>query len=163
LAEVVRFRARWSPLVTIVTVGAVMVFVLAIGAAGWRVPWVGGLLIAILVLTMLFAPRGYVVGARTLTIERRLLPIRIPLSEIRKVEELDRERLRGSIRVFGSGGLFGIYGRFWSRKLGHFRMHATRGGDYVLIDAGVRYVVTPSTPADFVRAIQKARGIPATS
>jgi hypothetical protein len=55
------------------------------------------------------------------------------------------------MRVAGSGGLFGYYGRFWNRSLGAFRAYATRRSDLVRVDtADERFVLSPDAPDRFL-------------
>jgi hypothetical protein len=119
-------------------------------------PMLAALLAGVLVSAAAFAPRAYTLDRSALTVERWVLPVRIPLRSIRRTATIDATELRGAIRTFGSGGLFGIYGRFWSRKFGHFRMYATRSKGFVIIEAGTRYLLTPNSPAAFVAAVERA-------
>lgn len=41
-----------------------------------------------------------------------------------KIQRVDKRILKGAIRTFASGGLFGYQGCFYSNKLGHFKMIA---------------------------------------
>ena len=41
-----------------------------------------------------------------------------------KIQRVDKRILKGAIRTFASGGLFGYQGYFYSNKLGHFKMVA---------------------------------------
>ena len=41
-----------------------------------------------------------------------------------KIQCVDKRILKGAIRTFASGGLFGYQGYFYSNKLGHFKMIA---------------------------------------
>jgi len=143
--------------VTIVTsVAGVMLLAAVVSTAGGH-PLLATLLAAVLVCAAVFAPRGYTVDGSELVVERWVLPVKIPVRSIQYTATLDAKELRGAIRTFGSGGLFGIYGRFWSRKFGHFRMYATRSRGFVVVDSGTRFVLTPNSPAAFVEAVERAR------
>jgi len=107
-------------------------------------------------LTWALAPRALVVGQGLLRIERPLRPVELPLSEVRVVGRLPREALSGLLRTGGSGGAFGYYGRYWSRRLGAIRLYATRRDEYVLVDTATgRFVVTPDDPDAFVAAVMQ--------
>jgi hypothetical protein len=100
------------------------------------------------------APRGFAVEGRVLQVERFLFPVRIGLDEIRAVAVLPADVLKGALRVAGTSGLFGHYGRFWSRRLGSFRMYATRCKGLVLVDtAKARYLLSPDEPDRFAEAL----------
>jgi hypothetical protein len=89
-----------------------------------------------------------------------------PLSRIDRVALLPPRWLVGAVRIFGNGGLFGYYGRFY--KKGVFRLFASRrdGLVEVVVD-GKRVVVSPDDPARLVEGIlaaapraRQATGIP---
>ena len=71
------------------------------------------------------------------------------------VELLDKERLNGSIRTFGVGGLFGYWGRFANSKIGVMTWYATRRDNAVLITKfnNKKIVLTPDEPELFVSTI----------
>lgn len=123
-----------------------------LGPALASVP-VAVLLVAVLV-TWALAPVAVSIGAGAVMLERRLRPTRILLSEIRAVGILGEQPLRGALRTGGSGGAFGYYGRYWSRRLGPFRLFATRTDRLVLLDtASARYLLSPEPPEPFVEAV----------
>jgi hypothetical protein len=97
------------------------------------------------------APNGYSIEAARLRIERPLRAIEIPLASIRSAGTLPDDAFRGARRVVGSGGLFGYYGRFWSRRLGAFRLYATRRTELVFVDtAADRFVLSPEPAERFL-------------
>ena len=71
--------------------------------------------------------------------------------------------MRGSVRVFGNGGLFSITGRFWNRKLGWYRAYATDPSRAVVLRYPKRTVViTPHDPQHFImraRDVHQGRGL----
>lgn len=164
------FEAPWDQRLTAITLGASLMLLGATALVIWvamtRIPssimrmvLLAGALIplATFVLGALLAPRRYALGNGRLTIERRLGSIEIPFASIRSAERLEGVRLTDSWRVLGSGGLFGYYGRFRNKKLGDFRMYATRGQGYVLVRADNPYVLTPDSPERFIEAINRGR------
>ncbi len=94
------------------------------------------------------APGGFTIEAGVVRVERPLRPVEIPLREIREVGVLPDDGMRGVIKTFGSSGAFGHIGWFWSRRLGAFRMYATRSRRLVRIVAGKRTFVLSPEPAD---------------
>lgn len=105
-------------------------------------------------LAWAFGPKGYAILGDELLIERPLRAIAIPLRSIRAAVPLPDGSLKGALKVAGSGGLFGWYGRFWNRRLGSFRAYATRRDGLVLVDAGGdRFVLSPEPPGRFVEAL----------
>ncbi|HEX3157136.1 MAG TPA: PH domain-containing protein [Gemmatimonadaceae bacterium] len=105
---------------------------------------------------MLYAPRGYALDAAALRVRRRAGELEIPLASITAVRRAQREELRGSIRAFAVGGLFGYFGRFYNSRLGRYRMYATRSSDYVLVTTNTGpVVITPAEPDQMVAAIER--------
>ncbi len=117
--------------------------------------WGVGLLAAgILWAAWGLAPRGFVLEGSTLRVERPLRPLSIRLAEIREAAILPDGALRGMLRVGGSGGLFGLYGWFWSRTLGGFRMYASRSTGLVRLETrSGRIVLSPEPPERFLEAL----------
>ena len=110
------------------------------------------------------APRDYTIEGGELTVNRPLFPVRIPLASIRDVTRVDRRQAGAFLKVSGAAGLFGHYGRFYSRPLGTFRLYATRRDHLVVIDTDSgRFVVTPAMPERFVEALQRAGAAPGST
>lgn len=128
----------------------------ALGAAG--------LLVVVAVLSWALAPSGFALEGGALVVLRPLRPIRIPIPAIRRVALLPAGALRGAVRLGGSGGLFGWYGRHRSRTLGAFRLYASRRDGLVLVDsADERFVLSPEPPGRFVEALLGRAGLEAPS
>ena len=168
MSDTVFFQAPWDQKLTLMTLVSSLVLIGSIVLVLWlaltldsspAVRFVLGLSLLLpltaLVGAALLAPRGYAIDRDCVRVERWVGAIRISLSEIRSVESLPAERLHGSIRTFGSGGLCGYYGRFRNAALGSYQMYATRSEGYVLIQAAHPYVLTPETPDRFVDALSK--------
>jgi hypothetical protein len=72
-----------------------------------------------------------------------------PLSRVDGVAVLPAGALRGAVRTFGVGGLFGFYG--WFYRKGAFRLYASRTDRLVeVVIDGKRIVVSPDEPQRFV-------------
>jgi hypothetical protein len=111
---------------------------------------------AIIVGCALYAPQGYALDATALRVQRRAGGLDIPLASITAVRRAEREELRGSIRAFAVGGLFGYFGRFYNTRLGGYRMYATRSSNYVLVSTNKGPVLlTPAEPDRMVAAIEQ--------
>lgn len=175
-----RFPARWDRTLRLVTtatsaaagVGALLLLRLAATTDAPLAATVGILLATLLLGTILVAfllsPRGYTVDAGRLRIVTVLRDIEVPFGAIRAAVALPDGAFAGSIRVAGSAGLFGYYGRFWSRSLGAYRLYATRRTGLVLVDTATdRFLLSPEPPDRFVevlvaRAPAAGRAISAT-
>ena len=167
-----RFAAPWSRSLAVTTAlaGALIVLV-ALGVAVLlrRSPSLAALaFLAVVVplpLAWALAPKGFVVDASALVVERPLLPLRVARAEIRSARALGADEARraglsgGALRTFGTSGLFGHYGRFRSPSLGGFRMYATRGDGFVLVEtAHGPLVLTPDDPERLCAELARPAG-----
>ncbi len=108
----------------------------------------------ILMGTLPFVVRGYLVGEHELTIIRLGWRNRIPFADIVSAEA-DPSAMNGSLRVFGSGGLFGFFGWFWNRRLGRYRAYCTDLSHSVVVQLREGHIVlSPDDPAQFVAELQ---------
>lgn len=161
-----RFEAPWDRTLWLTTRGAVVVLLgagvvvvcLAVGLDGAIPAPAVALVLAAIAATIGFAwalaPKGYSIEGSRLRVERPLRPIDVPLREIRAASALPEGLLAGSLRIAGSGGLFGYYGRFWSRRFGSYRMYATRRTGLVLVEAADRFVLSPEPADRFLDALR---------
>ena len=99
----------------------------------------GPLIILLIPITALVAPLRYLVSPTEVIIRRVASNVRLPLSGVAAVEPIEYEHaFRSAVRTFGSGGAFGIYGRFHSPAMGEARVFATRRSNLVLLRMGSR-------------------------
>ncbi|MFC6632120.1 PH domain-containing protein [Microbulbifer taiwanensis] len=109
---------------------------------------------AILIVSALFAIRGYRIEGDNLLILRPGWKTRFALGELIEVKS-DPEAMRGSIRLFGNGGLFGYIGLYRNSGLGRYRVFATDMSKAVVLRFPERtLVVTPDRPQQFVQALK---------
>ena len=165
-----RFGASWSALTWVVTLLVIGVAIVAVGVLLSRAEEAHGIdRVALLGVAMVvpvalgfavvFAPLGYTVDDVGIVVNRIGPKVCILQGEIADIGRLSARDLGFSVRVCGSGGFFGFFGRFWSRRLGHHRMYATNMRDLVFVERmdGTRFILSPY-PADvFVAAIEEAR------
>jgi hypothetical protein len=113
-------------------------------------------LIIMLVITYGFSPKGYAIQDGQLVILRPFKVKNYPLEDIQSVTSVDRDSLKGSLRIFGVGGLFGYYGLFRNSTYGNMIWYATRRDQFVAIERsnGKTIVITPDDPESFVSAYQ---------
>lgn len=157
------FEAPWGTSLKLLTALSVSILggVVLIGLFGgprdswpW---WLGMVAMPLLVLlgSACFAIRGYVIDDRTLLIRRPGWRVPVDLRELRSVEA-NPAAMRGSVRVFGNGGLFCFAGRFRNRLLGPYRAFATDPKRAVVLRFPARtVVVTPGDPGRFVEEIRR--------
>ena len=116
--------------------------------------------IVIILGTLPFLVRGFVLGSGELRVQRLGWQNRFALSEVVSVE-INPEALRGSIRLCGSGGLFGFFGWFWNKQLRIYRAYGTDPKLAVIIRLRQRtIVVTPENPERFVAELKSQSNLP---
>jgi hypothetical protein len=105
----------------------------------------------------LAAPRGYRLAADGVHVERRAGTTVIPYRSIRSV---DRDpRPLGGLSLFGSKGVFGRFGRFWSPRLGAYRLFVTDGTAVVWLATDDGLVgLSPDRSAEFVDRLRERLG-----
>jgi hypothetical protein len=163
----IRFSARWCFAVKLVTV-AVVLLLLGVSFVGTR-HWADStplparlamtiLPMAVLVGTLPFLVRGYVITPSELRIERLGWQNRFALTDVLSVSA-DPQAMRRSIRLCGSGGLFGFFGWFRNKTLGTYRAYGTDPKKTVVIKLKNRtIVITPQDPERFVAELNGQRG-----
>ena len=101
-------------------------------------PLISLLLFNAIMLPMILACEGYApqrleIWESQIVVLRRYKSIVITRDEIKSVERLPANALRGAIRTAGVGGLFGYYGSYYSRSIGPFKLYATSFDNLFLI------------------------------
>lgn len=113
------------------------------------------IVVLIYLIVFLYRPISYKITEELLVIHRPLTYIKFYLKDIKHVELLDKSRLKGTIRTFGVGGLFGYWGRFANNNIGVMTWYATRRDNLVLVTtiANKKIILTPDEPELFVSTI----------
>ena len=125
-------------------------------AGAFYLVYIGG----ILIVAVVFAPLEYAVDDVGVLVKRIGPRIRILHHEIAAIRALSRREMGFSLRLCGSGGFFGFFGRFWSARLGKHRAYCTNMRDLVLIECrdGRKFVLSPHPAGAFVEAVTNACG-----
>ena len=111
---------------------------------------------ALLVGSLLFMVTGYEVEGTELYVKRLLSSTRISLEGLGRVW-IEPAVCKGTIRVFGNGGLFSFSGWFYSRRLGRYRLFATNLSRSVVLVLPARVVViTPAEPVVFIEHVRQS-------
>ncbi len=111
-------------------------------------------LLVVALVTYGLSPRGFSLSPDGLRIHRPLGAIILPFGRVRSARRAQPRELCG-LRTFGSGGMFGFFGWFWSRKLGHYRAYVTHRQDMVLVEAERPYLLSPERPDDFLCSLSQ--------
>ena len=100
--------------------------------------------------------RGYTTTSDAILIHRMFWTTRLPLVGLRSVE-YEPEAMRWSIRIFGNGGFFSFTGLFRNKQLGVYRAFVTDPRRTVVLRyADQSVVISPATPEEFVRDLNKS-------
>lgn len=119
-----------------------------------------GLPLLILAGSALFVVRGYRLEGRELVVQRLVWDTRIALNGFRSAS-INPDAMRGSIRLFGNGGLFAISGLFRNRNLGIYRAFVTDPTRCVVLQvADGTLIVSPDRPEEFLAAVNLAAKLP---
>ena len=119
----------------------------------WAALATASLLIIIYFITYLYRPVCYCIENNKIVVHRPASDITILRSDVKKVELINDNKLRGTIRTFGVGGLFGYFGQFINTELGCMTWYATkRSNESVLIELtnNKKIIVTPDEPQQFI-------------
>ncbi len=157
------FSAPWSTslrLITLLSTGVLLslpLFALVNNVGDMRFEFaivIVLLPVTILVISAFFMIRGYEVRNNVLHIQRLGWRTTLDLVGLESAET-DPEAMKGSIRLFGNGGLFCFAGKFRNKKLGSYRAFATdRKLAVVLKFRNKVVVVTPDKPVDFCELVK---------
>jgi hypothetical protein len=83
--------------------------------------------------------------------------VTIPLTDSSSIEPAPNG-FKGSIRLFGVGGLFGYTGLYWSKSVGRFTAYVTNRGHSILIKSDSRQVmISPDDVEGFMLAVNRRR------
>lgn len=116
-------------------------------------------LLTIILLTTVIAGVGYMpmrlkANDEKVTVRRLFGSLEIPLNEVIDTRRIFKSEIDGSIRTFGSGGLFGYLGRFKNDRLGNYTMYATELNNLILVRTNnKKYVFSYSCPQEFVEFV----------
>jgi hypothetical protein len=154
------FKASLDKTAIVITTIVTILFVVIIGvqfSISNEVGRVAPLFTAIVLLmayllAFAFRPVNYIVTNDELIVRRLISNVRIKKADIQTAELIDRSRIRGSIRTFGVGGLFGYFGKFANFSIGSMVWYATRRDNPVLITSvnNKKIILTPDDPSHFI-------------
>jgi hypothetical protein len=155
------FQTSLDKLAKIITIATTILFVFVIGVqfvlfeAEEFIPFLTViLLLAIYLIAVLFRPLNYNLTTNHIIINRPLTRVKIDRNEIKSIERISDDKLDGTIRTFGIGGLFGYWGNFANAKIGKMTWYATRRNHAILIQTvtNKKIILTPDEPEKFISA-----------
>ncbi|HKZ22373.1 MAG TPA: PH domain-containing protein [candidate division Zixibacteria bacterium] len=157
-----KFKSPYDNLVKFITWGTIVILaaVLIVLAVAEPVPyWFKISMLAffgiLIYLTYACSPSGYEIKHDFLIINRKIKPVTIAFDKITEVKIDPRAASLKCLRLFGSGGLFGFFGTFYSGRLKVHKRYITSRKNSVLIVADKNYVISPEKPELFVQLLQE--------
>jgi hypothetical protein len=157
------YKASLDKTAIAITIAVTILFAVIIGGqypiikdAGRAVPiYTTTACLLIYFLAFAFRPINYMVTEDEIIVRRPLLNVHMKRVDIKSVELIDKNKIRGSIRIFGVGGLFGYYGRFANFSLGRMTWYATRRDKPVLVKTidDKKIIFTPNDPDKFLNKL----------
>jgi hypothetical protein len=147
-----QFHASYDSTTKVISAAVFILFVMI--AAGTSSLIAEGIFALLFLAAYAWSPTGYEIDGGDVVIRRLIGNVRIPVSGIREVRIAMRDDLSGSMRVFGSGGLFGYYGLFRNSTLGTSNWYVTDRSNAVVLagDSGTA-IVSPDDAAGFIAAL----------
>lgn len=155
---------RWDGSVIIVTIVVLLTFAAmffldsicpGIDAPSWYKPFIILLVLISVVGTLLYMPIRLNADAERVWLQKGFGTLRITMDEILEVRLLEKNEIKGALRLFGSGGFLGYLGNFWNRSLGRYCMYATDLNSLILIITPQRkYIFSCTLPNEFVDFVQ---------
>ena len=146
-----KFAIGWLGTVTSILLVAMLVYgAIAVWSAGMVaviVTYTIFILLAIWVL--LTMPRYLLIDDKSIVITHPIGQSVILKSDITEIRAIERNDIRGSIRLFGSGGFFGWFGIFRNSKFGTYRLYCGQLENLYLVKTTTKkYIISSSKPIE---------------
>ena len=160
----VRFKASLGSIVTIVTfatcifIPALTVFIIYSKELLLSIPAI--FTCVVLFITYGLHPLYYEISDTTLAIKCPFYTYTFPKDEIQSVTSIGKGELGFTIRAFGSGGFFGVFGIFYNKTYKWMAWFGTDWDNYILVERnkGRKLIHTPDDTQAFIDALkQKSR------
>lgn len=156
------YKAPWaiSLIAITVVVSAILLLIILIGLlTGPRsdFAWILAMVIIpllILLTSVVFSIRGYVIADNTLYVQRLGWNTKIDLHGL-IAADIDSQAMQKSFRKWGNGGLFSFSGKYYNRRLGNYEAYATDPQKAIVLKFRDRtLIITPERPERFVAQIR---------
>ncbi len=111
---------------------------------------------AILLIPYLYSVKYYEINlGESLIIQKIIGKMELPIQHINSIDVVRPSKLFLSIRLFGSGGLYGYFGIYHNHTFGRMRWYATQRKNCVVVqmDNNRKYLVTPDNMSTFLEAL----------
>ncbi len=160
----ISFPCTWSMGVTAITAITIIILVASTYFI-WTddfpssMLWLKYTLIVVFIATIIgglgYMPIRLIIENDKITLHRLFDAINIPIKDIIEIKAIENSETAFSIRIFGSGGLFGYLGKFKNKKLGYYTMYATDINELILIrTARKTYVFSCRNRDEFIESVK---------
>lgn len=160
----ISFPCTWSMGVTAITAITIIILVASTYFI-WTddfpssMLWLKYTLIVVFIATIIgglgYMPIRLTIGNDKIILHRLFGAINIPIKEIIAIKAIPNSETAFSIRIFGSGGLFGYLGKFKNKKLGNYTMYATDINELILIRTDRKtYVFSCRNRDEFIESVK---------
>lgn len=120
------------------------------------------ILFLVLIISYIMSSTGYSISEKELKIIHPVGVKTLAIDEIKSAIEIKKSDIIWSLRTFGVGGVFGFYGKFYSRKFGPMNFYMSQYRNLILIEtkSGKKLVISPDKLdllEDLNQALNQAR------
>ena len=124
--------------------------------------WLKYLIIIFLSITIVavggFMPIRLKANEREIVLCRMLSSLKIPINKVVEITPITSFYIDGSIKTFGSDGMFGYIGNFKNKRLRKYTMYATELKNLVLVRTTDKtYVFSCTRYRDFISNVEQKR------
>lgn len=160
----ISFPCTWSMGVTAITAITIIILVASTYFI-WTddfpssMLWLKYTLIVVFIATIIgglgYMPIRLTIGNDKIILHRLFGAINIPIKDIIEIKAILNSETAFSIRIFGSGGLFGYLGKFKNKILGNYTMYATNVNELILIRTDRKtYVFSCKNRDEFIESVK---------
>lgn len=160
----ISFPCTWSMGVTAITAITIIILVASTYFI-WTddfpssMLWLKYTLIVVFIATIIgglgYMPIRLTIGNDKIILHRLFGAINIPIKDIIAIKAIPNSETAFSIRIFGSGGLFGYLGKFKNKILGNYTMYATNVNELILIRTDRKtYVFSCKNRDEFIESVK---------
>ena len=160
----ISFTCPWSLGVTVITT-IIIIILIASTYFIWTddfpssMLWFKYTLIVVFIVTIIgglgYMPIRLTIENDKIILYRLFGAINIPIKDIIEIKAIPKSETAFSIRIFGSGGLFGYLGRFKNPKLGSYTMYATNMNKLIFIRTSrKKYVFSCKNKDEFIESVK---------
>ena len=146
-----KFTVGRMGMVTSILLIALLVYgAIAVWSAGLTAVIVTYIIFGIVAIWVLLTmPRYLLLDDKSIVITHPIGQSVILKSDIIEVRAVERSDIRGSIRLFGSGGFFGWFGIFRNNKFGTYRLYCGQLENLYLVKTLTKkYIISSSKPIE---------------